>query len=331
MLQIKPENRTPEEINLLIKAFDANKYFKNSYTDKNTYKDFIKTCTDHLQHEYFAPGETICHYGEIGTKFYIILKGTIDCFILRTEEEINRDFAELTKPKELSDILNQTESLQNDLKLIKGKLLNFNQNMTEIIRLKKGTTTNMQNNPVLDFFKTMHQMNPNYYEECQVLKNCPDFVTLYFYQEFCRFKKIRVMYPGDYFGEVALTLSKPRIATVTAREHLHVASLNKEDYNKIFEKQIEEMNQKMNCFLSQFNSFSRDAIIKFTYEFKLVNFMANQVIFKQGDESDFLCLMKTGCVKLVKEFENGTKNSLDYNPNFVKKKKDDKKQILVKN
>jgi CRP-like cAMP-binding protein len=286
-------------------------------------------CTDHLKYEYFEEGSAICHYGEIGTKFYIILKGSIDCFILRTEEEVHRDFNELTKNKDLNDLLTQNEILQNDIKLIKTKLLNYNQNATEIIKLKKGNTMAFQN-PIMDFFKNIHILNPNYYDDCQVLKNWPDFVNLYFYQDFCRFKKIRSMFAGDSFGEVALTLSKPRIASVTARENLHLASLNKEDYNKIFEKQIEEMNQKMRCFLSQFNSFSKDAIIKFTYEFKPVNFTSNQVIFREGDDSNFVYLVKSGCVKLLKEFENERRNQRNINPNFIRlKKKDDTKQILV--
>lgn len=288
-------------------------------------------CTDHLKYEYFEPNSTICHYGEIGTKFYIILKGSIDCFILKTEEEINRDIAELTKPKEIAEILNQSENLQNDLKVIKEKLIKYNENVTEI-KLKKGNTMFFQKN-VLDFFTNIHSLNPKYYDDVKVLKSEPDKIDLYFYQDFCRFKKIRVMYAGDFFGEIALTLSKPRIATITARESLHLASLNKEDYNKIFENQIEEMNQKMKCFLSQFNTFSKDAIIKFTYEFKPINFNSHQIIFKQGDESNLVFLVKTGGVKLVKNIENEEKNprfSLDYNPNLVRqKKKDEFKQILV--
>jgi len=315
----------------LIKAFENNKYFKSNSSDNFSYKDFIKMCTDHLKYEHFEQNSTICHYGEIGTKFYIILKGSIDCFILRTEEEVNRDFNELTKMKELADVLSQNENFQNDLKLIKTKLVNFNQNLTEI-KLKKGNTMILQRS-IVEFFKEIHAFNPKYYEDVQVLKTQPDKIDMYFYQDFCRFKKIRTMYTGDSFGEIALTLSKPRIATITAREDLHLASLNKEDYNKIFENQIEDMNRKMRCFFSQFNSFSRDAIIKFTYEFKPINFNSNQVIFRQGDDSSFIYLVKSGCVKLFKELENETKNletSSDYNPNLIRqKKRDDKKQILV--
>ena len=331
-MQISPESRTQEEINLLIKAFENNKYFKNNYSDNFTYEDFIKMCTNHLKYEYFPQGSIICHYGEIGTKFYIILKGSIDCFILKTEEEINHDIVELTKPKEIAELLSQNESLQNDLRIVKSKLLNYNQNVTEIIKLKKANTMIFQNS-LLEFFKDIHTISPKYYDEVQPLKNLNENNEMYFYQGFCRFKKIRSMYTGDFFGEIALTLSKPRIATITARENLHLASLNKEDYNKIFENQIAEMNQKMHCFLSQFNSFSRDAIIKFTYEFKPINFNSHQVIFKQGDNSSFVYLVKSGCVKLLKLIENNNKNAsydLDYNPNLVRpKKRDEKKQILV--
>lgn len=276
-------------------------------------------CTDHLKYEYFEPSEAVCHYGEIGTKFYIILKGSIDCFILKTEEEINRDIIELTKHKEIADVLNQNESLQNDLKTMKEKLIKYNENVTEI-KLKKGTTKLFN----IDIFSNIHALNPKYYDDVRVLKKEPDKIDLYFYQDFCRFKKIRVMYAGDFFGEIALSLSKPRIATITAREPLHLASLNKEDYNKIFENQIEEMNQKMICFLSQFNTVSKDAIIKFTYEFKPMNFNSNQIIFKQNEDSGYVYLVKSGCVKLIKNIENDKKNSKfksDYNPNLVLQKK----------
>lgn len=288
-------------------------------------------CTDHLKYEYLEAGSSVCHYGEIGEKFYIILKGSIDCFILRTEEELNRDIQELTKPREIADMINQTESFQSELKILKTKLVQYNQNLTEI-KLKKGLTMMIQRE-ILDLFNEIHSMNPKYYADVEVLRNDPTKIDMYFYQNFCRFKKIRTLYTGAYFGEIALTLSKPRIATITARENLHLASLNKEDYNKIFENQIEEMNQKMRCFLSQFNSFSKDAIIKFTYDFKSINFHSHQSIFKQGDDANLVFLVKSGCVKLFKELENDNKTSkysLDFNPNLIRqKKREDKRQILV--
>ena len=107
------------------------------------------------------------------------------------------------------------------------------------------------------------------------------------------------MFPGDSFGEIALTLSKPRIATCVAKGNLHLASLNKDSYNKIFEKQVIEMNKKMNCFCSQFGAFSRDAVIKLTYDFKEMRVLSQSYIFKQNEKANMIYLLKSGCIKLI--------------------------------
>lgn len=131
------------------------------------------------------------------------------------------------------------------------------------------------------------------------LLNYTNKQNLYFVDNFCKFKWVRTMHQGMSFGEYALTLSKPRIATCVAKTPLYLASLNKEDYHQIFEKQINEMNRKMTCFNSQFGFLSKDAVIKFTYDFKETKIMNQNYVFKQGEKANLIYLLKSGSVKLL--------------------------------
>lgn len=130
------------------------------------------------------------------------------------------------------------------------------------------------------------------------LLNFPNKQNLYFVDNFCKFKWARTMHHGMSFGEYALTLSKPRIATCLAKTPLYLATLNKEDYQQIFQKQINEMNKKMKCFNFQFGFLSKDAVIKFTYDFKEMRITNQQYVFKQGEKANIIYLLKTGSVKL---------------------------------
>jgi CRP-like cAMP-binding protein len=132
-----------------------------------------------------------------------------------------------------------------------------------------------------------------------VLQNYANKQNLYFVDNFCKFKWVRTMNQGLSFGEYALTLSKPRIATCVAKTPLYLASLNKEDYHKIFEQQINEMNRKMKCFNSQFGFLSKDAVIRFSYDFKEMKITNQQYVFKQGEKANAIYLLKSGSVKLL--------------------------------
>lgn len=93
LLQKNPIDRTPAEITILTKAFENIPYFKNSFNDpiKENYHNFIKNCTDNLKSEYFEQGKSVVHYGEHGDKFYIILKGELDIYIMKTHHEMEQE------------------------------------------------------------------------------------------------------------------------------------------------------------------------------------------------------------------------------------------------
>jgi len=49
---------------------------------------FTERCMRYLKYEIFHPGKAIFHIGDKGDKFYIILKGAVDVFVPRKEEDI---------------------------------------------------------------------------------------------------------------------------------------------------------------------------------------------------------------------------------------------------
>jgi CRP-like cAMP-binding protein len=93
LLQKEPIDRTHSETAILIKAFENIQYFKNSFNDpiKENYRNFIKNCADNLKFEFFEPGKPIVHYGEHGDKFYIILQGELDIYIMKSHHEMEQE------------------------------------------------------------------------------------------------------------------------------------------------------------------------------------------------------------------------------------------------
>ena len=53
---------------------------------------------------------------------------------------------------------------------------------------------------------------------------------MYFTNNVCKFKRIRILFPSNYFGEIALSLDNLRPATILADQDLELAVLSKSTF-----------------------------------------------------------------------------------------------------
>lgn len=75
-----------------------------------------------MEYEFFPKGSAIFHFGDIGRKFYLILRGSVDIYIPKSQEEIQLEVEELDKETKLSSqhlnaLVPQIDEREEDAKI----------------------------------------------------------------------------------------------------------------------------------------------------------------------------------------------------------------------
>ncbi|KAL4475065.1 hypothetical protein ABPG74_001761 [Tetrahymena malaccensis] len=117
----------------------------------------------------------------------------------------------------------------------------------------------------------------------------------------CNIKRVRFLEAGDIAGEnCANSGLKYDGLCVVSSEKCYALSLSIEDYNHIF-------TTNKDCFyfikeaLQQVFGFSNQKLInRLAYQFEVINYQYNQVIYNEGDVADCVYVIKSGEVEIVK-------------------------------
>src|SRR5574343_937835 len=80
----RPNHRTETEINTITKNISNIKFFKSISEGKN-YSTILNEVAKTLSVEVYEAGECIINYGEVGSKFYIILVGKVTVMVPTVE------------------------------------------------------------------------------------------------------------------------------------------------------------------------------------------------------------------------------------------------------
>lgn len=133
------------------------------------------------------------------------MKGSAKVYIPKSEEEVENDF------KKCSDLLQNLEKLNLP-----------NRSSILLLELEKG-----KKNQISTDKKLYNMITSTYTENDRILALLLKD-SFYFKDSVAsKFKCIQELGSGDYFGELALTLGKPRGGSVVAVEDLHLFMLNK--------------------------------------------------------------------------------------------------------
>ena len=131
------EDRSETDNNILVKGISQIPYFENDDQLSNN-KDFIQKICDVLEIEILNMNDIVFHYGDPGEKFYVVLKGNVDLFLPKTEEEIELEFKKTItqiKQSHIEGIPNLVEMFDS----IKKEILNSMSNIFS-------STTSLKNN-----------------------------------------------------------------------------------------------------------------------------------------------------------------------------------------
>lgn len=108
---------------------------------------------------------------------------------------------------------------------------------------------------------------------------------------------------GAAFGELALEQNKPRAASIYCIQDSHFGVLDKSDYRRILLRHVKESQMESVLFLQSlpmFSNYTRDTIRKLLFFFKERDYHRNQVVYKEGDTSASVFIVKSGEFKFVK-------------------------------
>ncbi|CAD8207647.1 unnamed protein product [Paramecium pentaurelia] len=243
-------------------------------------RDFAMYAAQFFKYEHYNFGQTIMNQGDYGDRFYLLLNGEVGVYMKRSNEDIENDL----------DFLTQQNSDTN---------IGVNNNL-----LKKKKTVVLTQQNKYDLALKMLQDNNMYYNNGVPL-----------------FKKVWQYYSGQCFGDQALIHDQPRSASIiVVSDEAHLISMNKHDYRLVCEKQIQEQNANVDYFIKLFNGASKFTVTKFIQNLRTIQFSAQAILWKEGDEPKFYFLILKGRVQLYKQISEGLINQ------FTSKKK--KKIIL---
>lgn len=251
--------------------------------------DFLIEISKALTLEIFEPGENIMNYGEIGSKYYLLIYG-----------EVSIKVPEKVKSPEASPINSQTLKLGFENDLLYKKL-----SSEEIFQLKEIKET---------LSKQIVVRRNTVKVDVEFLKKTGDYELI----------EVSRIYPVVGFGELALLSDKPRAATITAIEFSIVAVLSKIDFNKILSKESEKNLQEKVNFLQKlplFSSMAKQSLQKLSYYFEIQKYCKNQYVYREDTPIDMVYFIESGDFQIYKNQNQLSKKIIDSPGGFLSNQK----------
>lgn len=118
-----------------------------------------------------------------------------------------------------------------------------------------------------------------------------------------KYDELAILKTGAYFGEAALIENKSRMASIRCLEDSHFAILSKEDFNRalgaIEKRKYNERIQFLQS-LPFFDKLTKNSVGKLSYQFIDVPTIKGQVLYKEGDPSEYVYLVKEGLFEVTR-------------------------------
>ena len=234
----------------------------------------LRNISIHLKGEKFQSGKMVFRYGDKGTKFYLILKGSISVMILK-ENKIRLNYYEYIVHLIKLYAIGEVELM---IKIIKANKNIYDINESEIIgfvnrynqKIEKELDPNknyLLKFDEIDIKNITETLNDIYFEIEQVYNNANEYMNIIFpfninEKEFKNFNEKQLIiysyfeitksYPGEFFGEIALEKKGvKRSATILCSEDCLFGTLSKDAYkNSLKEIQTNERRNNIKTLMS---------------------------------------------------------------------------------
>lgn len=118
--------------------------------------------------------------------------------------------------------------------------------------------------------------------------------------------KVHAYSPGQGFGELALTNSKPRAASILATVDTDLAALSKKDFESIIGEAIKKDLESKTMVLRNIPAFThltKNSLKKLTFYMDEHTLHKGTFLFKEGENIKGLYLVKEGDFEVSKKFK----------------------------
>ena len=132
-------------------------------------------------------------------------------------------------------------------------------------------------------------------------------------------QNVNTLTEGKSFGDVALTKSGIRNATILAGANCYFGVLDKENYIRIIGEYLAQLMKRKHKFISRlplFSNFSEKDIETISPEFQEETFHYRDVVLKVGQKITKLYSIISGRVKILKKMDNHNKMVLNKEDNL---------------
>jgi len=117
--------------------------------------------------------------------------------------------------------------------------------------------------------------------------------------------KVHNYKPGEGFGELALTNSKPRAASILATQDSHFACLSKKDFENIIGEAVKKDFENKTSVLRNIPAFThltKNSLKKLTFYMSEHSINKGTCLFREGEQINGLFLIKKGDFEISQKY-----------------------------
>jgi len=317
--------RTFQENQQMISLLEQVRIFHKYISRQEDRRSLIESAAPYVKYHYYPKGVAICHEGDQGQMFGVIIKGRAIEYTAKTKSELEtvdkkelmkgdywkaywdylelRDFSKKFKKfayegasaeRIASILLNKSKRFETCSSMVSsGQFAGRSHSMRSIEMI----IDNILNHPfeIIRGYEHDHDLT---YEEKLLLLNHNVAVKSYFNKGLPTHKVFRELKPEDFISKVALAIDHPAERTIIAAEDVHTLTIKAEDFLSFFEY-VSNFIERKNFIQTALPSLERNVAMKLCAQLEERSFVNFENVYKKGEYSDAIYFIKKGSVQLI--------------------------------
>lgn len=282
-------------------------------------------CCKYLTIERFSKNQHIYEVGDVPSKYYILLNGSVSLskHLQKTKKiKLDEELSDDSSDEYEDDLPKSFRSRSRRVDIQPGVIFEFSRGLSFLNKERS------QNDAVLD--SVLEDENKKFFEFILQIHNVTENEL-----------EVKGISPGEDFGQDALFSNKPRHVNAIAKNKVELAVLTKANFKKAINEISKQKSLEMLDYLLSISIFSRWSKLELTRVlnfFKLKSFSKGQHVFHQGDLPESVYFIIKGEFSITKSYqqakttEKKSFNQLDYICKFETKKilKVQTKDLVIK-